>query len=253
MKILGIDCGTKNLAYCIYNSDDKIIEKWEVIDITNLKCTYIPQICIDYLENNKHLLECDKVIIEKQPPRNAKMRVMEASLYSYFILYGKLSNLSSIQNVETYSAKYKLGGMLGLSGKKSYSARKKAAIAKVKDVLSPQNMNNDDTWLRYFYEHKKRDDLADSYLMILAYIDNELNPIIVEPKRILAKKPPNDCKVEDYTLGQLKYVLREYINNTSNENVATFLEKEEQKELKERILKDFENIEACFKKFNLNL
>ena len=254
MKILGIDCGVKNLAYCVYNSETKTIEKWEVADISPEKTTqssYIPDICIQYLEKNKDLLECDKVIIEKQQPRNGKMRVLEAVLYCYFTLQGKKNESVVMSSVETYSAKHKLGGMLGLSGKKSYGARKKAAITKVKDLLSPANMNNDDTWLRYFCEHKKRDDLADSYLMILAYIDNQLNPVITEPKRILAKKPLNDCKIEDYTLGQLKYILREYIKNNKNENVATFVEKEEQKELKERILKDFENINACLQKFNL--
>ena len=253
MKLLAIDCGIKNLAYCLYDITSKSIEIWEVIDIgsNNQTCTYIPQLCIDYLENNKQLLECNKVIIERQPPRNSKMRVLEGSLYSYFTLRGKLEDSSTITEVETFSPLYKLAGMLGLSGKKSYGARKKAAINKVKELLSAENMNGDDTWLRYFCEHKKRDDLADCYLMILAYIENETNAANTEPKRILAKKPPDDKKIKDYTLGQLKYVLREHMK--TNENVATFVEKEEQKELKDRILKDFENIEACLSKFNLNL
>jgi hypothetical protein len=114
MKILGIDCGVKNLAYCVYNSETKTIEKWEVADISPEKTTqssYIPDICIQYLEKNQDLLECDKVIIEKQPPRNGKMRVLEAVLYCYFILQGKKNEGALMSSVETYSAKHKLGGM----------------------------------------------------------------------------------------------------------------------------------------------
>jgi hypothetical protein len=35
--------------------------------------------------------------------------------------------------------------------------------------------------------------------------------------------------------------------------MLSFIEKEEQKELKDRILKDFESLEACMKVFNLKL
>jgi flavodoxin len=223
MKLLGIDCGFKNLAYCLYDTDTKMIEIWEVIDISNYlesnKCTYIPEICIQYLDQHKELLNCTKVIIEKQPPRNAKMRVMEAALFSYFYIRGKLeeNTISTIENVETYSAKHKLSGILGISGKKSYGARKKLAINKVIDVLKNQT---DDTWLKYFCEHKKRDDLADSYLMLLAYVQNQIDAVSQTAssvnKRILAKKPPSNTSPSDYSLGQLKFILQRRYFKTKN-------------------------------------
>ena len=37
MKLLSIDVGMKNLAYCIvdYNNDKYLIEKWDVINLCN--------------------------------------------------------------------------------------------------------------------------------------------------------------------------------------------------------------------------
>jgi hypothetical protein len=252
MRILGIDCGVKNLAYCLYNSETKLIELWEVIDISDNSCIYIPQQCINYLEKNKRLLNCERVIIEKQPPRNGKMRVMEASLYSYFMLCGKLDDSYPITSVETYSAKHKLGGMLGLSGKKSYGARKKAAIAKVKDILSKENTDLENPWLHYFCEHKKRDDLADSYLMILAYITQQNDTQIEPPKRILAKKPKDDLIITAYTHGNLKYVLREHMKEyTTIELLTDFLNSSEQIEFLQHIQSKYTTIEECLKLLKL--
>ena len=247
MKLLGIDCGVKNLAYCIYDTETKTIEKWDVIDVSE-KLTYIPDMCITYLEKHTDLLDCDKVLIEKQPPRNGKMRVMEASLYCYFTLRGKIDESKQITSVETYSAKHKLGGMLGLSGIKSYGARKKAAIKKVTDLLS-----DNETWLRYFCEHKKRDDLADSWLMILAYITQQDDKATHEAtKRILAKKPQESVKIEDYTPGNLKYVLREHmILHSTTPALTAFLNDPERAVLLHHINEKYSSIDECLEKFKL--
>jgi hypothetical protein len=241
MKLLSIDCGVKNLAYCLYNTETKLIELWEVVDISIEKCTYIPEMCIAFLENNKRLMECDNVIIEKQPPRNPKMRIMEASLYSYFILCGKLNIEGTIKNVQTFSPVHKLAGILGISGKKSYGARKKIAINKVKDLLGKETS---DVWLRYFCEHKKRDDLADAYLMILAYIEHQDTANSAPPKRILAKKPKENTKVIDYTPSNIKFILREHITTLDN-----FLN--ENTDLSNLINVKYGSIEECLKQVKL--
>jgi hypothetical protein len=254
MKILGIDCGVKNLAYCIYDTETKIIEKWDVIDVSEkASLTYIPDMCITYLDKHKDLLDCDKVLIEKQPPRNGKMRVMEASLYCYFTLRGTIDENKQITSVETYSAKHKLGGMLGLSGKKSYGARKKAAIKKVTDILSDEGKKIDEPWLRYFCEHKKRDDLADSWLMILAYITQQDDKAEHEAtKRILAKKPKETLKIAEYTPGNLKYVLREHMTlHSTIPALCAFLNDTERADLLQYITEKYLTLEACLEKLKL--
>lgn len=289
MKILSIDCGIKNLAYCLYNTESKEIEEWNVVNIApypesdkSPEHSYIPELCITFFETNKHLLECDTVIIEKQPPRNAKMRVTEGSIYTYFVLRGRLDGI--IGKVETYSPKHKLKGVLGISGKSSYSKRKKVAIQKVTEILQlqlqkestsseleqnkldkpdkPDKSDKPNKWLRYFCEHKKRDDLADTYLMLLAYINHQaLSSEIVATSatsnsstniRILAKKPKETVKIADYTLGNLKYVLREQkILYPALSELSAFLNEENNKELLEKILEKYSTIEECIHKLKL--
>ena len=256
MRILGIDCGIKNLAYCLYNTDTKEIEKWNVIDIstnTNANLTYIPDMCINYLDEHTYLLDCDKVLIEKQPPRNGKMRVMEAALYCYFTLRGKLDENKQLSSVETYSAKHKLGGMLGLSGKKSYGARKKAAIVKVTAILSKDNIDLNDPWLRFFCEHKKRDDLSDAFLMTLAYIQQQNDVAENEAtKRILARKPKDGLATDAYTAGNLKYVLREHMKvHKTIDTLRIFLNHSEQFELLQHIITKYTTIEECLDRLKL--
>ena len=268
MKILSIDCGIKNLAYCLYNTETKQIEKWEVANISpylesdkSPEHCYIPELCVAFFDTHKHLLECDTVIIEKQPPRNAKMRVTESSIYTYFLIRGKLDG--GISKVETYSPKHKLKGILGISGKSAYSKRKKLAIQKVTEILQKETQqetepetetpdNNIKNWLHYFCEHKKRDDLADTYLMLLAYLEESIqsnNKQTAEVKvRILAKKPKESLKITDYSLGNLKYVLREHKTvHTTIPLLSAFLNEENNKELLEKILEKYPSIEECIR------
>jgi len=248
-QILGIDCGVKNLAYCLYNTETKNIQRWDVIDVSeNASIPYIPDMSINYLDKHTYLLECDKVLIEKQPPRNGKMRVMEASLYCYFTLRGKLDENKQISCVETYSAKHKLGGMVGLSGKKSYGARKKAAINKVKEILGKETS---DVWLRYFCEHKKRDDLADAYLMVLAYIEQQKTIHEAPEKRILARKPKQDTKITDYTAGNIKYTLRKYQQTYKDIQELFDYLNESHQDLLKHILEKYTTVENSLNKLKL--
>ena len=44
MKILSIDVGMKNLAFCLFNIQDNLkynIEKWDVIDLCKEKNSYV--------------------------------------------------------------------------------------------------------------------------------------------------------------------------------------------------------------------
>ena len=50
MKILSIDVGMKNLAYCLLNyEDDYTIEKWDIIDL----CENTTHICKGKLKNGE--------------------------------------------------------------------------------------------------------------------------------------------------------------------------------------------------------
>jgi hypothetical protein len=143
--------------------------------------------------------------------------------------------------------------MLGLSGKKSYGARKKAAIVKVTAILSKDNIDLNDPWLRFFCEHKKRDDLSDAFLMTLAYIQQQNDVAENEAtKRILARKPKDGLATDAYTAGNLKYVLREHMKiHKTTDALTAFLNHSEQSELLQHICSKYSNIEECLDKLKL--
>ena len=100
--------------------------------------------------------------------------------------------------------------------------------------------------------------------MLLAYINHQaLSPENVATNanstsatttnmRILAKKPKETVKIADYTLGNLKYVLREHKTvRTTLSELSAFLNEEVNKELLEKILEKYASIEECIRELKL--
>ena len=150
------------------------------------------------------LLDVDKVVIENQPSlKNPQMKSIQMIVYSYFIMYGKVLSIkeNKISEIDFCNASNKLkvydGPQIILEKKNkkklsndsnindfnivkdnipseeveiaekskkkpaklSYTDKKKMAIEHVKYFLK-----NDEKNLDFFNKHKKKDDLADSYL-----------------------------------------------------------------------------------------
>ena len=185
MKILSFDVGIINLAYCIIeiNPDPKILF-WEIInnEISNfnakISSSSVSDLYINLIKNldqRKHLLDVDIVLIEKQPSFNPKMRIIAGCLQTYFYIRGVVDK-TSITSVEFFSPKNKLkcysGPELDISrngkivkGKYAQTKKMGVAIAKVKlDEYAEIE------WLKVFENSKKKDDLSDCYLQALTYI-----------------------------------------------------------------------------------
>lgn len=172
MIILSFDIGIKNLAYCQIDSTDKTILDWTVLncDSNNIVLTIINE-----LDKITNLLESDIILLEKQPSFNPKMRIISTALYVYFTLRIS-SELEKKIKIIYYSAKHKLklcNDTEILTQKtnnksKNYRLNKKAAIEQTIILL---NQNNS-SFLPFFNKHKKKDDLADSYLQALSYLNN---------------------------------------------------------------------------------
>lgn len=194
------------------DSGDKNIINWGIINLidnpemkknTNLIFENIPK----KLSENDFLLNVDGVVIENQPSlKNPKMKSIQMIVYSYFLMYGKVLNKNEniIKNIDFCNASNKLkvykGPIINIddlkkkkkikdqntlennlenniennnnkkSKKLSYNDKKKMAIEHVKYFLN-ENQDNDN--LNFFNEHKKKDDLADSYLQGLYIIMNK--------------------------------------------------------------------------------
>ena len=159
--ILSFDVGIKHLAYCVLDRENHHILAWNVC-----------QIPTDLGQQIQFLNECefwntpfDTVIIEKQPARNTKMRIVENMLSVYFLMKG-------IASVTTFSSKHKLGSIgKTTKGTKNYTVRKKYGIAMTNVFVQ------DTPHVEFFNKHKKKDDLSDCLLQALAFVKYDVDQL----------------------------------------------------------------------------
>ena len=105
--------------------------------------------------------DIDLVLIENQiSPIANRMKTIQGMIAQYLIMRG-------IKNIIFYSAINKLKTFIG-SDKTSYSERKHLSISYTSQIITKNNLLND--WLTFFNSHKKKDDLADSFLQGLSYL-----------------------------------------------------------------------------------
>jgi len=103
----------------------------------------------------------DLVLIENQiSPIANRMKTIQGMIAQYLIMRG-------VKNIVFYSAINKLKTFIG-GDKTSYSERKDLSILYTNQILSKTNSLNE--WNDYFNSHKKKDDLADSFLQGLSYL-----------------------------------------------------------------------------------
>jgi len=105
----------------------------------------------------------DSVIIENQiSPIATRMKTIQGMLVQYFVMCPV-----NVKNVEFISASNKLKGC-DIKDKTKYSDRKKLGIAKCLETITTDYRFSDK--VDYFNAHKKKDDLADSFLQGLWFL-----------------------------------------------------------------------------------
>jgi hypothetical protein len=207
MKVISFDVGMKNLAYCV-SDNDKIID-WNVIELKPMTKEDLCCCIVRTLDGLELLNNSEIVLIEKQPSRNNKMRIIEALLNAYFVIRGSSNSQSSISKVIVYSAKHKLGKNT-FKGMSSYRERKKLGIARTIEFLNSTPENEEMKSL--FAASKKKDDLADSLLMALAYNKSDMlseisTRTLPEPIKIVCRKPTSSQEKKGYSKSNLKWLL----------------------------------------------
>jgi len=109
--------------------------------------------------------DIDIVCVENQiGPLALRMKTLQGMIMQHFIEL-------EVPLVEEVSATNKLKDFLDLK-KTTYSERKKLSIKYTEDILV--NNNNLHKWIKVFSEHKKKDDLADSFLQGRWYLKNSI-------------------------------------------------------------------------------
>lgn len=116
-----------------------------------------------FFENENKI---DYVIIENQiSPIATRMKTIQGMLVQYFIM----SNLE-VEHIEFISASNKLKDC-DIKDKKKYSDRKKLGISKCLEIITNDFRFNEH--ISYFNQHKKKDDLSDSFLQGLWFLNNK--------------------------------------------------------------------------------
>ncbi len=110
--------------------------------------------------------QIDYVIIENQiSPIANRMKTIQGMIAQYFIMSNVL-----VDNIEFISACNKLKEFS--EDKEKYSTRKKLSTEKTLEILKNNFEHNE--WIKHFMDHKKKDDLADSFLQGQWFIKNKI-------------------------------------------------------------------------------
>jgi hypothetical protein len=101
----------------------------------------------------------DYVVIENQiSPIANRMKTIQGMIAQYFIMTGTcnkiefVSSVNKLKDIEPVDKKVKM----------TYSERKKLGISSCLEIIKDTNSYSE--WCSYFMSHKKKDDLADSFL-----------------------------------------------------------------------------------------
>jgi hypothetical protein len=194
--ILSIDCGIKNLAMCLIDPVTKKIHQWDVSGIPPKHADGIFPCMVRHLNEKPWILEARTVVIEKQPDRNRGMKAIENLLHTYFLIKDK--------TVVIWDARHKIPDVAG-AGKARYTQRKNASIERARKFIEGGNAN----WIGFFDAHKKKDDLADTVMQALSFIDKRPEePATKETKVQKPRKPTDNQTRTKYSKANLAWMVK---------------------------------------------
>jgi len=121
---------------------------------------------VEELDKYPEFIECSDVIVENQPAlKNPTMKSIQMMVYSYFLIKGKCSKLEMI-NARNKLKVYN-GPKISCDIQNKYKKNKFLAIEYCKEMIK----NEEDKFIEQYTASKKKDDLADSYLQGIYYIN----------------------------------------------------------------------------------
>ncbi len=174
--VLSFDVGVKNLAYCLLDSNQKII-RWNIVDISHSSYQGRCSKLISELDNiNLDIEEPITVIIERQMSKNRTMMIISGQILMYYTLKKK-ERIVNIKKVIYYSPKHKLKCYTFEEGDEPLKKiRAKPNTYAYRKNLSKQhcermiNRNQSKEMIEFYKNLKaKKDDASDAYLQAVAY------------------------------------------------------------------------------------
>jgi len=207
--ILSIDVGTKNLALCLLDEDSgNLVREWDVDGIPPQHVDGVYVSLRKHLDERPWVLTAKTILIEKQPDRNKKMISVMHFLHAYFII--------KCPDVETilYDARHKIPDVAG-PGKAQYNKRKKVAIERCEAFIRSNSVNSH--WIDVFVKSKKKDDLADTVMQALSFVNRkDVLPASQKKKstKLVARRPNENQKMTKYSKSNLAWI---YLNKVECE------------------------------------
>jgi hypothetical protein len=206
MVLLSIDVGIKNLAMCLIEESTQEVLEWDVSGVPPQHRDGLFPCMRDHLDARPWVLTASVILIEKQPGMNKTMKSVENFLHSYFVI--KAPKAETI----IYDARHKVPDVAG-SGKAKYRQRKQVSIDRCHEFVKTSEINK--KWLPIFNASKKKDDLADTVLQALSFINRrvivpkkESAMVSSTPKKIIARKPNENQERTKYSLSNLVWFLK---------------------------------------------
>ena len=124
---------------------------------------------VEELDKYPLFLDCEDVIVENQPSlKNPTMKSIQMMVYSYFLIKGKCERLEMI-NARNKLKVYN-GPKIQCDIKDKYKQNKFLAIEYCKKMIT----NEENKFIELYTNSKKKDDLADSYLQGIYYINKQI-------------------------------------------------------------------------------
>jgi len=196
--ILSIDCGIKNLAMCLIDPTTRRINQWDVSGIPPQHMDGVFPCMIKHLDTKPWILEASTVIIEKQPDKNRGMKAIENLLHAYFLVK------NTAKEVVIWDARHKIPDVAG-AGKARYTQRKNASIERARKFIEAEP-NKD--WIPFFDAHKKKDDLADTVMQALSFIDKRPPAKEKVVKKVSPRRPTENQTRTKYSKANLAWLFK---------------------------------------------
>tara|TARA_B100000123_G_C25735136_1_gene431176 strand:+ start:908 stop:1786 length:879 start_codon:yes stop_codon:yes gene_type:complete len=171
-------CSTHYKKYLDNNLHKKNKKIKKTVDLDTISINLIKE-----LDNRQFLQNADIILIENQPAlKNPKMKSIQMLVYSYFLIRSKIDKNNNckisfllasnklkvkIQDTEKNNIIIEKNNKI----KDKYKRRKELA----KDLclwFLDNNILEKEKWLELYNNHKKKDDMADTFLMNIYQIQN---------------------------------------------------------------------------------
>jgi hypothetical protein len=184
----------KTHAKQIFTSETKAsqLKNFKLKSSTTLNFDDVKYSLMMELEKRSNLLSADYVVIENQPSfKNPRMKSIALTLYDYYLIRGVIDKpitKSNITQVKFMSPSNKLkladeGDTKQLIKAKSTDDTKAYKLTKSLGIKYCLDLTcHLPDWQKHFNSHKKKDDLADSFLQGAYFYTNNVDDCLTQPK-----------------------------------------------------------------------